>query len=49
MTEAIDHRGNPQAEGARSVDAPEPAEADSANFFTEWQLEPAKQDPVSSD
>ncbi len=47
MAEVLDHRGNPQSEGAPNTDPPEIAGKDSDNFFTEWQLEPAAEEPVS--
>jgi hypothetical protein len=53
VTEVLDHRGEPQPEGVRPgsvgpADGTGAEGADSINFFTEWQLDPAEE-PVNRD
>ena len=54
VTEVLDHRGEPQPEGAYPgsggpADGPGTEVANSTNFFTEWQLDPAGEQPVNTD
>jgi hypothetical protein len=53
VTEVLDHRGEPQPDGVRPgsgmpADGRGAESADSTNFFTEWQLDPAEE-PVNTD
>jgi hypothetical protein len=53
VTEVLDHRGEPQPDRVRPgsgapADGRIAESADSTNFFTEWQLDAAKE-PVNTD
>ena len=54
MTEVLEQRGENPNHGVsagnerREVDPPEIDSSEATNFFTEWQLEPAEEEEVTS-